>query len=82
VRTIAERLICGLPAAAKSDCGSAGQVELFSLSILNDEISRNSKRSIWKYIDFGRIGHALFLLRSILIPEAMRCEEFQTFDMY
>jgi hypothetical protein len=60
MRTVTEWLVRGMTAAAKRNSVAASQVKLFPLPILNDEISRYSKWSVWKNIDFGRIGHSFF----------------------
>ena len=65
---IAERLVLGHTAPAKRDLGASGQAEFFPLPVLNDEVARNTKRSVWKYSDIGRIGHEFdFSSATILI---------------
>ena len=56
VRAVAEGLVFRKAATAKRNSRSSREVEALSLSILNNEVTRNPKRSVREYDDF-HISH-------------------------
>ena len=58
VRTVAERLISGMPATAESDCCPASQPEGFALGIKDFEITFYADRSVM--VDCNSSGGHLF----------------------
>jgi hypothetical protein len=67
---VAERFVFRMPTAAKADGGAAGEVEGFTFSVVECELTLNAQRAVVSYV-YSCFGQVILLL-NYKVPFTLR----------